>query len=226
MLRHLHLITLLEIDNQMGSEQLGRVFGTNLFGFDNWGCLNQLESTNVKNAILRGLISNAKNICEINDEQNRHILAITELLTEQNFIEIRYSPRVGDVDTVFKYHPHTNVRNIRRKLESSTSADVATNAPKPKSRNGSAASGYGTASLGDSLVLLIKMRERDSSVISRLVIESEFASLGDQILKSEEYIEAIAVTSTAEPDRNIELQHGPSWLSVQVDLRCGVEVLL
>ena len=34
------------------------------------------------------IIQNARNICEINDEQNRHILAITELLTEQNFIEV------------------------------------------------------------------------------------------------------------------------------------------
>ena len=72
----------------MGCEQLGRVFGTNLFGFENWGCLNQLESTTVKNDILMAIIQNARNICEINDEQNRHILAITELLTEQNFIEV------------------------------------------------------------------------------------------------------------------------------------------
>ena len=87
-MRHLHLITLLEDDNQMGCEQLGRVFGTNLFGFENWGCLNQLESTTVKNDILQAVIQNARNICKINDEQNRHILAITELLTEQNFIEV------------------------------------------------------------------------------------------------------------------------------------------
>mgnify|MGYP003729864731 CR=1 FL=1 len=42
LLRHLNLITLLQKDNQMGAEQIGRVFGTNLFGFDNWGCLNQV----------------------------------------------------------------------------------------------------------------------------------------------------------------------------------------
>ena len=162
------------------------------------------------------LISNAKNICPINDEQNRHIIAITELLTEQNFIEIRYSPKPG-VDTVFKYHPHTNVRHIRRKLETTTNSDSAPTAVPPKPRT---ASNSSTGSNGnDSLVLLIRMKERDQSVISRLVIETEQSSLGDQILKSEEYIEAISISNSSFPDSNIEYQHGSSWLPVQVELR-------
>jgi hypothetical protein len=39
------------------------------------------------------------------------------------------------------------------------------------------------------LVLLIRMEERDQSIISRLILEHDNSSLGDQILKSEEYIE-------------------------------------
>ena len=37
------------------------------------------------------------------------------------------------------------------------------------------------------------MKERDQSVIRRLVIETEQSSLEDQILKSEENIEAISI---------------------------------
>ena len=45
MISHLYLITLLEKDNQMGSEQLSIIFGTNLFGIENWLERDQLEST-------------------------------------------------------------------------------------------------------------------------------------------------------------------------------------
>ena len=65
------------------------------------------------------------------------------------------------------------------------------------------------------------MKERAQSVISRLVIEAEQSSLEDQILKSEENIEAISISSTSEPDSNIEQQHGASWLPVQWELRFG-----
>ena len=220
----------------MGCEQLGRVFGTNLFGFENWGCLNQLESTTVKNDILMAIIQNARNICEINDEQNRHILAITELLTEQNFIEVnlylrmknslkfgkdlsfksiskvRFAPR-GGVETTFKYHPQTKVKHIRRKLESTSNAPDAAAPVKRKDSVGT------QNSTTDTLIFLIRMREKDQAIISRLVNEDDKAVLGTQFLKSEEFIEAVLVDSRAQPDQNIELQYASNWLSVTVELQ-------
>ena len=49
LISHLYLITLLEKDNQMGSEQLSIIFGTNLFGIENWLEKDQLESTQASN---------------------------------------------------------------------------------------------------------------------------------------------------------------------------------
>ena len=71
----------------------------------------------------------------------------------------------------------------------------------------------------DTLVFLIRMREKDQAIISRLVNEDDKAVLGTQILKSEEFIEAVLVDSRAQPDQNIELQYASNWLSVTVDLQ-------
>ena len=63
------------------------------------------------------------------------------------------------------------------------------------------------------------MREKDQSIISRLVIERDATVLANQILKSEEFIEALSVDTHAQPDPSIELQYASNWLSVTVDLQ-------
>ena len=108
------------------------------------------------------------------------------------------------------------MRHIRRKLESSS--ETSPSGPSHPTRPGSNGSSS-SLNQSDNLVLLIRMKERDQSVISRLVVETETACLGDQILKSEEYIEAISVSQISDPDLNIELQHGSSWLDVRIELR-------
>ena len=54
----------------MGSEQLSILFGVNLFGIENWNNQDQLKSTQIKNRILKALIDDAKDICNI---QTAHI---------------------------------------------------------------------------------------------------------------------------------------------------------
>ena len=54
----------------MGSEQLSILFGVNLFGNDNWEEKDQLGTTKIKNKILKALIDDAKDICNI---QTAHI---------------------------------------------------------------------------------------------------------------------------------------------------------
>ena len=73
----------------------------------------------VKNKILKILIEEAKNICNIQEAQIKQIIQITEQLTKNNFIVVIFKDNRSSKcmsHTEFKFHPKKTVQEIKKKL--------------------------------------------------------------------------------------------------------------
>ena len=89
------------------------------FGPSTFKYLLFLNPKKVKNKILKTLIEEAKNICNIQEAQIKQIIQITEQLTKNNFIVVIFKDNRTSKcmsHTEFKFHPKKTVQEIKKKL--------------------------------------------------------------------------------------------------------------
>ena len=167
----------------------------------------------MKNKILKTLIEEAKNICNIQEAQIKQIIQITEQLTKNNFIVVIFKDNRTSKcmsHTEFKFHPKKTVQEIKKKLFNSndemellllvrySSGSMKMDHFRSKMK---VIKGHGkwnrpllerSSALGlqSNFDIIFRLKNKaENTLKSRLIIETETSAIGDQILTDEEYIE-------------------------------------